>query len=122
MKFGVSFEIDLELAKEQIVKEIKEYEDKTDTAEKIQKLIQLNFIKSLIEKLEVKNDLLNQYNFKIASIRRRENYLKELQSKLDNMEQHTAILNEEKEEMIGLIKLKTQEVKKLKVEIDVFKI
>lgn len=121
MKFDVSFEIDLELAKEQIVKEIKEYEDKTDTTEKVQRLIQLYFVKSLIEKLEVKDDLLNQCNLKIDFLKRRENYLKELQSKLDNMEQHTAILNEEKEEIKGLLKLKTKEVEKLKVEIDVLK-
>lgn len=37
------------------------------------------------------------------------------------MEQHTAILNKEKEEIKGLLKLKTKEVEKLKVEIDVLK-
>ena len=146
MKFDVSFEIDLELAKEQIVKEIKEYEDKTDTTEKVQILIKLHFVKSLIEKLEVKNDLLNQCNLKIDFLERRRdslsksfikqydknkilkteneklcNCINELQSKLDNMEQHTAILNKEKEEIKGLLKLKTKEVEKLKVEIDVLK-
>lgn len=146
MKFDVSFEIDLELAKEQIVKEIKEYEDKTDNTEKVQRLIQLHFVKSLIEKLEVKDDLLNQCNLKIDFLERRRdslsksftkqydknkilkteneklcNCINELQGKLDNMEQHTAILNEEKGEIKELLKLKTQEVEKLKVEIDVLK-
>lgn len=75
MKFDVSFEIDLELVKEQIVKEIKEYEDKTDTTEKVQRLIKLHFVKSLIEKLEVKNDLLNQCNLKIDFLERRRDSL-----------------------------------------------
>ena len=146
MEFGVSFEIDSGLAKKQIVKEIEEYEGKTDTTENIQRLIHLHIIKSLIEKLEEKDDLLNQCDLKIDFLKTRCdnlsksftkqhdknkilkaeneklcNCLNELQSKLDNMEQHTAILNKEKEEIKGLLKLKTKEVEKLKVEIDVLK-
>lgn len=142
MEFDVNFKVDLYLAKKQIIKEIKEWECKTGTTEKIPELIQLYFIKSLIERLEVMNDLIKDCENKNAVLKIRSdefsklvkkqsgenkmlkaeneklcNYLNELQSKLDNMEQHTAILEEEKEEIKQLLESKSREVAKLKVEI-----
>ena len=142
MEFDVNFKVDLYLAKKQIIKEIKEWEYKTGTTEKIPELIQLYFIKSLIERLEVMNDLIKDCENKNAVLKIRSdefsklvkkqsgenkmlkaeneklcNYLNELQSKHDNMEQHTAILEEEKEKIKQLLESKSREVAKLKVEI-----
>lgn len=135
MEFDVNFKVDLYLAKKQIIKEIKELEYKTGTTEKIPELIQLYFIKSLIERLEVMNDLIKDCENKNTVLKIRsdefsklvkkqsgENKMlkagnEELKSKLDNMEQHTAILEEEKEKIKQLLKSKAAEVAKLKVEI-----
>lgn len=146
MEFDVNFKIKTEEVKESIVEEIKNYEDEVLTVEGTQELIKLHFFKSLIEKYEVKDDLLKEAENKNTVLKRRNdefsklikkqsdenkmlkveneklcNCLNELQNKLDNMEQHTAILDEEKEEIKQLLKLKTMEVGKLKTEIDVLK-
>ena len=135
MKFDINFKIKMEEVKKSIIEEIKKYEDEVPTTEGIQELIKLHFIKYLIEGLEVKNDLINQCNIKIDFLRKErydlsKNFIKqcdenkmlkaeneELKSKLDNMEQHTTILEEEKEEIKQLLKLKAAAVAKLKGEI-----
>ena len=69
----------------------------------------------LIKRQSDENKMLKMENEKLCD------YLNELQKNIDNMEQHTAILDEEKEEMKQLIKLKTAEIGKLKTEINVLK-
>ena len=146
MNINFDLKIESEMDMEDVVKEIKERENELLSVEEFQNLKQLYLVKSLMEKCELRGELLKEAENKNVVLKRRNdefsklikrqsdenkmlkmkneklcNYLNELQSKLDNMEQHTAILSEEKEEIKQLLKLKVQEVKKLKVEIDVLK-
>lgn len=146
MNINFDLKIKSEMDMEDIVEKIKEQENKLLNVEEFQNLKQLYLVKSLMGKYELKDELLKETENKNISLKRKvdefsklikrqsdenkmlkmENeklcdYLNELQKNIDNMEQHTAILDEEKEEMKQLIKLKTAEIGKLKTEINVLK-
>lgn len=111
MNINFDLKIESEMDMEDVAEKIKECENKLLSVEEFQNLKQLYLVKSLMEKCEIKDELLKEAEGNNILLRRK-------------VEEFSKLIKRQSDELKltkQLLKTKTAEVEKLKAEFEVLK-